>query len=276
MDSLEYDYLESFLVALLQGVTEFLPISSSGHIVIAQALLGQDLELGMVFNIIIHFGTLGSIVIYFYKDLKAMVISALKMLMNPTTISRDWEQDEATRFNMYVLLSMIPAGVVGFTLRHQLDAAFANPVGVSLMFLFTGVFLFATKFFDEGAKKLNIKNTFIIGIAQAVALIPGISRSGATISMAVFLDVNRNDIARFTFIMMLPVVAGATLVELLSITMGQVESSYIPHIVLGFIVSLISGYFALKYLIILFKSKGIHYFAYYCWAVGILGLIYFL
>jgi len=276
INTIEFDYLESFFVALLQGITEFLPISSSGHIVIAQALLGQDLELGMVFNIIIHFGTLGSIVIYFYKDLKAMVISAFKMLANPGNISSEWEHDEATRFNIYVLLSMIPAGVIGFTMRHQLDAAFANPVGVSLMFLFTGTFLFATKFFDEGTKKLNIKNTFIIGIAQAVALIPGVSRSGATISMAVFLGINRNDIARFTFIMMLPVVAGATLVELLGISMGQIESSYIPHLILGFFVSLISGYYALKYLIILFKSKGIHYFAYYCWTIGIFGLIYFL
>lgn len=276
INSLEFDYLESFFVALLQGITEFLPISSSGHIVIAQALLGQDLELGMVFNIITHFGTLGSIVIYFYKDLKAMAVSAFNMLLKPGDISRNWEHDEATRFNIYVLLSMIPAGIIGFTMRHQLDAAFGNPVGVSLMFLFTGTFLFATKFFAEGTKKLNIKNTFIIGIAQAVALIPGVSRSGATISMAVFLGINRNDIARFTFIMMLPVVAGATLVEILGISMGQVESSYIPHLILGFFVSLISGYYALKYLIILFKSKGIHYFAYYCWTVGIFGLIYFL
>ncbi len=275
MYNIEYDYLESIFVALLQGITEFLPISSSGHIVVAQSLLGQDLELGMVFNIITHAGTLGSIIIYFYKDLREMVKSAFRMLFKPRSVIENWDTDEATRFNIYVLLSMIPAGVAGFTIRHQLDAAFANPMGVSFMFLFTGTFLFATKFFDQGRKKLNIKNTFIVGIAQAVSLIPGVSRSGATISMAVFLGINRNDIARFTFIMMLPVVAGATLVELLDIGAGSVESAFIPHLILGFFVSLVSGYFALKYLIVLFKSKGIHYFAYYCWSIGIFGLIYF-
>jgi undecaprenyl-diphosphatase len=275
MKYIEYDYLESVLVALLQGITEFLPISSSGHIVVAQALLDQDLELGMVFNIITHAGTLGSIVIYFYKDLKEMFKSAFRMVISPKSVIDNWDTDEATRFNIYVLLSMIPAGVTGFAIRHQLEAVFANPVGVSFMFLFTGTFLFATRFFDQGRKKLNIKNTFIVGIAQAVSLIPGVSRSGATISMAVFLGINRNDIARFTFIMMLPVVAGATLVEVLDIGAGNVESAFISHLLTGFFVSLVSGYYALKYLIVLFKSKGIHYFAYYCWSMGIFGLIYF-
>lgn len=275
MKFIEFDYLESIFVALLQGITEFLPISSSGHIVFAQALLGQDLELGMVFNIITHAGTMGSIVIYFYKDLREMIVAAFQLLIHPGQIVERWHEDEAVRFNVYVLLSMIPAGIAGFTVRHQLDAAFANPFGVSLMFLFTGTFLFATKFFDEGVKKLNVKNTFIVGIAQAVSLIPGVSRSGATISMAVFLGINRNDIARFTFIMMLPVVAGATLVEVLGISAGSVEAAFIPHLALGFFVSLVSGYYALKYLIVLFKSRGIHYFAYYCWAIGVFGLIYF-
>ncbi|MEX2368034.1 MAG: undecaprenyl-diphosphate phosphatase [Balneolaceae bacterium] len=269
------DYLESFLIALLQGVTEFLPISSSGHIVMAQALLGQDLELGVTFNIIVHFGTLFSIILFFYQDLKLMLGSAFRALGNPGRIPEEWSRDESLRFNLYVLLSMIPAGVAGFTVRHQLDAAFANPVGVAWMFLFTGAFLYATRFFAEGVKKLNVMNTFLIGVAQAVALIPGVSRSGATISMGVFLGVNREDIARFSFIMMLPVVAGATLVEVMEIGFGQVDSSFIPHLILGFFVALVSGYYSLKYLIILFKSKGIHYFAWYCWAVGIAGLLYF-
>ncbi|MEX0994688.1 MAG: undecaprenyl-diphosphate phosphatase [Balneolaceae bacterium] len=269
------DYLESFFIALLQGVTEFLPISSSGHIVLAQALLGQDLELGVTFNIVVHFGTLFSILIYFYRDLKAMFASAVQALLHPIRIREDWERDETMRMNLYVLLSMIPAGVAGFTVRHQLDAVFANPVGVSYMFLFTGAFLFATYFFAKGVKKLNVGNTFMMGIAQAIALIPGISRSGATISMGVFLGINREDIARFSFIMMLPVVAGATLVEILQISIGLVDPSIIPHLILGFFVALISGYFSLKYLIILFKSSGIHYFAWYCWALGIVGLLYF-
>lgn len=269
------EYLETILIALLQGVTEFLPISSSGHIVIAQALLGQDLEAGMTFNIVVHFGTLISITLYFYRDLKSMAVSAFQALRAPAHIVDNWNRDENLRLNLYVLLSMIPAGIAGFTVRHQLDAVFGNPVGVSFMFLFTGVFLFATKFFADGVKKLNVMNTFVIGIAQAVSLIPGVSRSGATISMGVFLGVKKEDIARFSFIMMLPVVAGATLVEVLEMGLGYVDTTIIPHLILGFLVALVSGYYSLKYLIILFKSKGIHLFAWYCWAVGVLGLLYF-
>ncbi|MEX2601122.1 MAG: undecaprenyl-diphosphate phosphatase [Balneolaceae bacterium] len=274
--SVYMEYFESILVALLQGVTEFLPISSSGHIVIVQALLGQDLTQGMTFNIVTHFGTLGSISIYFYRDLKEMVQSAIQTFKHPFRIADRWEEDETVRFNIYLLLSMIPAGVAGFTVRDQLDAAFANPVGVSAMFLFTGFVLFATRFYLDGRRRLTAKNTFMVGIAQAVALIPGVSRSGMTISMAVFLGINREDVVRFSFIMMLPVIAGATLVELLGLEAGQLESGYVPHLILGFFVSLVSGYFSLKYLIILFKSKGIHHFAWYCWIIGLAGLAYFL
>lgn len=270
------EYFESIIVALLQGVTEFLPISSSGHIVIAQALLGQDLEQGMTFNIITHFGTLGSISIYFYKDLKEMARSVLQTIKSPFQIAERWHEDETIRFNLYVLLSMIPAGVAGFTIRHQLEAAFANPVGVSAMFLFTGVILYATRYFQDGRKGLTARNTFMVGIAQAVALIPGISRSGMTISMAVFLGINRDDVVRFSFIMMLPVIAGATLVELLDLEAGQLQAGYVPHLILGFFVSLVSGYVSLKYLIILFKSRGIHVFAWYCWVIGLAGLVYFI
>lgn len=269
------EYIESFLIGLLQGVTEFLPISSSGHIVVLQAILGHDLEQGFTMNIVTHFATLFSIIIYFHKDLRDLVISFFEMLKAPIRSFKDWDNDETLRFNTYVLASMLPAGIAGFTIRHQLDTVFANPLGVSMMFIFTGLLLFATKFYGMGEKKMTLKNTFLIGCAQAIALIPGVSRSGITIAAGVFLNMNRNDIARFTFIMMLPVVAGATLVEALDMTSSDFTSEIYIQLIIGFTAALISGYYSLKYLIILFKSKGIHYFAYYCWAIGVLGLYYF-
>ncbi len=269
------EYIESFIIGILQGITEFLPISSSGHIVMAQAILGDELEMGMTMNIITHFGTLFSIIIYFHKELRELVISFFEILKQPIQKFKRWDEDEKLRFNVYILVSMIPAGVAGFTIRGPLDSAFSNPIGVSIMLLLTGFLLFATKFFGMGEQKLTLKNTFLIGCAQALALIPGVSRSGTTIAAAVFLNINRNDIAQFTFIMMLPVVAGATLVEMMGLTSDATTADMIPHLIIGFFASLVSGYYALKYLIILFKSKGIHYFAYYCWAVGLLGIIYF-
>lgn len=266
--------IESFLLGLLQGITEFLPISSSGHLVMAQVLFGE-LPHGITFELIVHFGTLGSIIIYFYNDLKEMVISAGKMITHPVECYNNWNDDYATRLNIYILVSMIPAGIAGFTIRHQIEDVFANPIGVSLMFLTTGTFLYFTKYFGYGKKTLNMKNIFLVGIAQAFALLPGVSRSGATISLAVFLGINRDDIARFTFLMMLPVIAGAILVEAIEASRVGLQEDLIFQYLIGFTTALVSGYYALKYLIRLFKSKGIHYFAYYCWAIGIIGITYF-
>ncbi|MEX0686684.1 MAG: undecaprenyl-diphosphate phosphatase [Balneolales bacterium] len=266
--------IESFLLGLLQGITEFLPISSSGHIVIAQALFGE-LPYGITFELVLHFGTLGSIVVYFYNDIVDMIKSAWSMILSPVQSYQNWDDDYSTRLNVYILVSMIPAGIAGFTIRHQIEEVFANPVGISLMFLVTGTFLFFTKFFGYGKKTLNMKNIFLIGLAQAFSLLPGISRSGATISMAVFLKINREDIARFTFLMMLPVIFGAMLVEVLETSRVGISEDLALQYAIGFITALVSGYYALKYLIELFKSKGIHYFAYYCWLIGGLGIIYF-
>lgn len=269
------DLLEAIILALVQGITEFLPISSSGHLRIAGALLGQELETELLFDLIVHFGTLFSIFIYFREKLTELFFSVFRILKTPIACFRNWDNDYDLRFNTFILVSMIPAGIAGFTIRDQVETVFANPVGISAMFMVTGVMLYTTKFFDEGTKGLTLKNTFIVGLAQALALLPGISRSGATISMAVYLGIKREDIANFTFIMMIPVVAGATLVDLLKLqTTGLAEGMLMPLIV-GFFVALVSGYYALKYLIILFKSKGIFYFAWYCWAVGIFGLVYF-
>ncbi|MEX0929483.1 MAG: undecaprenyl-diphosphate phosphatase [Balneolales bacterium] len=266
--------LESFLLGILQGITEFLPISSSGHIVIAQALLG-NLPHGITFELIVHFGTLCSIVIYFHKDLAELLRAAGRMIGSPLQTYRNYDDDYATRLNLYILVSMIPAGLAGFTIRHQIEEVFANPVGVSLMFLVTGTFLYFTKFYGYGERTLNIKNIFIVGLAQAFSLLPGVSRSGATMAMAVFLKINRDDIARFTFLMMLPVIGGAMIVEAVEASRVGLQEDMIFQYLIGFFTALVSGYYALKYLIRLFKSKGIHYFAWYCWFIGALGLGYF-
>ncbi|MCH8568005.1 MAG: undecaprenyl-diphosphate phosphatase [Balneolales bacterium] len=268
--------IEAFLLGLVQGVTEFLPISSSGHLRLAAFFLGQDLDTDLLFDLIVHFGTLFSIFIYFRERLTKLVFSVFRILKQPIAGFKNWDNDYELRFNTFILISMIPAAVAGFTIRDQVETVFANPIGISTMFLVTGTMLYATKFFDEGTKGLTLKNTFIVGIAQAFALLPGISRSGATISMAVFLGIKREDIANFTFIMMIPVVAGATLVDLLKLQVTGLPEGMLLPLIIGFFTALLSGYYALKYLIILFKSKGIFYFAWYCWAIGLIGLGYFL
>ncbi|MCH8557284.1 MAG: undecaprenyl-diphosphate phosphatase [Balneolia bacterium] len=269
------DALEAFILGLVQGITEFLPISSSGHLRIASALLGQDLDTDLLFDLVVHFGTLFSIFIYFRERLTKLIFSVFRVLKAPVSSFKNWDNDYELRFNTFILVSMIPAGLAGFTIRDQVEGVFANPIGISSMFLFTGIMLYATKFFDEGTKGLTLKNTFLVGLAQALALLPGVSRSGMTISVAVFLGIRREDIANFTFIMMIPVVAGATLLDLLKLQTTGVPDGMGLALIIGFFTALVSGYYALKYLIILFKSKGIFYFAWYCWAIGLLGLTWF-
>ncbi len=269
------DLLEALILGLVQGITEFLPISSSGHLRIAAALLGQDLDPDLTFDIMVHFGTLFSVFVYFREKLADLLRSVARILKSPVYCFQNWDNDYALRFNVYVVASMIPAAVAGFTIREFVETAFANPIAISAMFMVTGTLLYATKFYGMGEKGLTLKNTFLVGIAQAAALLPGISRSGITISVAVFLGIRRNDIADFTFIMMIPVIIGMTLNDMLKIQVEGLPEGMLWPLVIGFFTAAISGYFALKYLIILFKSKGIHYFSWYCWAIGLFGLIYF-
>lgn len=269
------DLLEAFLLGLVQGVTEFLPISSSGHLRIASALMGQDLEPNLLFDLIVHAGTLISIFIYFHKRLWDLVLSGFRVLKAPVSSFKNWDDDYELRFLVYVVLSMIPAVIAGFTVRDAVESVFANPIGISGMFVLTGFMLYATKYFDEGEKTLTLKNTFLIGVAQALALLPGVSRSGTTIAAGVFLGLKREDIANFTFIMMIPVVAGAALLDLLDVAETGLKDGMLAALIVGFFTALVSGYFSLKYLIILFKSKGIYHFAWYLWIVGLLGLGYF-
>jgi undecaprenyl-diphosphatase len=177
---------------------------------------------------------------------------------------------------MIILLSMIPAVIVGFTLKDPIEALFLNPVVVSFMLLVTGTLLFLTRFVKNPEKEVDIWRGLLMGVAQAFAIIPGISRSGSTISVGLFSGINRDSVANFSFLMVLPVLAGAMLLEVIEIMEQGIEYAAVFNLVVGFLASFISGYIALKYLIILLKREKFHYFAFYCWAVGIAGLLIFM
>ena len=270
------DLLQSFLLGLLQGLTEFLPISSSGHLALARILTDSELTKGVTFEVIVHFGTLCSIVLYYRKTLTELVSSAFGALVHPTEFQQRYQQDERLKLIGYILISMLPALIIGLAFEEQLESIFQNPVAVSSMLLVTGLLLFLTQFPKTLTGALNYPKGFTIGLAQAFAIIPGISRSGSTISAALFLGIKRETAANFSFLMVIPVIAGATLLEVKELLENPVDPAGISILVVGFLTSFISGYFALKYLIILLRKQAFHYFAYYCWLLGGVGLIYFL
>ena len=278
--------IEAYIKGVLQGIAEFLPISSSGHLALGKILLGSEVESGITYEVVVHFGTLVSIIYYYRTELGRLFASGLRFLLNPVKE----KENKDIHFLGMILISMIPAFIVGFTLKDKVEAIFSNPLLVSIMLLVTGGLLFSTKFVpsrtqecdipDEPSQRrttsIGIAKSFVIGIAQACAMIPGISRSGSTITIALWLGVDRKTAANFSFIMVIPVIGGAMLFQVLDLIELGIQGDTLQVLIIGFLSSVISGYFALKYLIIVLKKSGFYLFSFYCWAVGLVGVWLFL
>lgn len=269
------EIIDSFLLGLIQGLTEFLPISSSGHLVLGEAILGGKIDKSITFEVVVHFGTLCSILVYYHKEIKDILSSLWELLLNPNEFSNKVSNDSNIKLSGFILLSMIPALIVGLTLKETIENVFLDPFSVSVMLLVTGAILYSTRFRDRFPNRVQATSAFGIGIAQAFAILPGISRSGSTISLGLYLGIKREEIANFSFLMVIPVIAGAMLLEVDTMVKAGIPLSAFWDLFIGFLTSFITGYFALKYLIIMLRSKGIHPFAWYCWAIGLTGLIYF-
>lgn len=269
------DLFQAIFLGILQGITEFLPISSSGHLVLARTLFGRDLESGITFEIVVHFGSFCSIVLYYRKLILEIVKDLFKSVSPEGLRTGMYKSNPNVKFSLYILISMIPAMIVGFTLKDTIEELFLNPFFVSCMLLVTGTLLFSTRFVKMPAGEINASRSIIMGIAQAVAIIPGISRSGSTISVGLFAGLKREEVANFSFLMVLPVLAGAMLLAFLDLMETGIETAAIIVLITGFLASFVSGYLALSYLVALLKKEKFFYFSYYCWAVGIVGIIYF-
>ena len=237
-------FFEAILLGIIQGLTEFLPISSSGHLVLFQSWLNISIE-GNTFEVIVHIGTLGSILFVFWED----VYTILKNLTK-----------RETQFQVGTLaLATIPAVLVGFTLKDYFEILFDNTTSVSIALMVTGVILFISKFAKQNNSSITWKSGLLIGLAQAIAIIPGISRSGFTISAALLLGKNSREAARFSFLLAIPVITGA---GLLTILLGGLLSSFII------------GVFALQWLIQWLESGKYYWFGAYCMVIGLTTWIF--
>ena len=174
-----------------------------------------------------------------------------------------------------MLVGMLPAGIVGLFLRDQISGLFSKPGLVSVTLLITGAFLLSTKYLKRGNQPINFKQAFLIGVAQAMALIPGISRSGSTISTALALGVKQEEAARFSFIMVLPLIVAATLLEVKDLLSVGITADQGMILGIGLVVSFIVGYISLKWLLKLLRQGKFHLFAWYCFTIGIIGIFYF-
>lgn len=269
------EWWEAVILGLVQGLTEFLPVSSSGHLVLGKYLLGLDTDAAenLTFDVFVHFGTVLSIITVYRGRVLNLIREPIAVALNPSSLSEKYRENQDFRFALFILITLIPTGIVYILFKDFLEARFGDPRFVCAMLLVTGVLLLLTLLRKNPNGRLNPGKAFLIGVAQSAAMIPGISRSGATICTALYQNVSPERAANFSFLMLLPVVLGATLLK--SIDMWQVgfEMGALPLIV-GTLVAYVSGVAAI-YIMIDFVKKGrLQYFAYYVFAVGILGLIF--
>ena len=253
------DIINAIILGIIQGLTEFLPVSSSGHLEIAKAILGEGKvgEESMLMTVVLHFATALSTIIIFRKDL-VEIFSGLLQFKN----------NESFQFSLKIVLSMIPAAIVGVFFNDEIEALFGG--GLTLvggMLLVTGLLLFLADKAKASAKQVGIKDAILVGIAQAIAILPGISRSGATISTAVLLGIDKEKAARFSFLMVVPLIFGKMAKDILSGDIQYESATFLP-LSIGFIFAFFTGLIACKWMIKLVKKSQLKYFAYYCFAVG--------
>jgi undecaprenyl-diphosphatase len=259
------NWYEALILGLVQGLTEFLPVSSSGHLEIGKVLLNVEIKENITFTVLVHFATVLSTITVFSREIRDL----LKGLMA-------FRWNDETRYISKILLSMIPVLLVGILYREEVESLFSgNLVLVGGALLFTALLLISTQLVKSGHKKIPFLDALIIGIAQAVAVIPGISRSGATISTGLLLRNNREEVARFSFLMVLLPIIGAAGLDILSISSGT-EGGAIPiySLVIGFFAAYISGYLACNWMIRLVKKGNLFWFALYCAIIGTLSIIF--
>ncbi len=258
-------WIEALILGLVQGLTEFLPVSSSGHLEIGKILLNVEVKEDLTFTVLVHFATVLSTITVFYRDLQGLFSGLFAFRWN-----------EETRYIFKILLSMLPVLVVGIFYREEVESLFSgNLVLVGGALLVTAFLLISTQVVKSGNKKIPFLDALIMGIAQAAAVIPGISRSGATISTGLLMRNDREEVARFSFLMVLLPIIGAALLDLASLVSSGGEGGISAGpLVAGFLAAYFSGYLACRWMINLVKKGNLYWFALYCAVVGTISLVF--
>ncbi len=258
-------WLEAFILGVIQGLTEFLPVSSSGHLELAKFILGDTSlpEESMLMTVVLHAATAISTIVVFRKDIVDIFAGLFAFKWN-----------DQTKFSLKMIISMIPAALVGVFFNEEIEALFGGRLLlVGSMLILTAILLLLADRAKTTEKGVGYWDAIIIGISQAIAIMPGISRSGATISTSVLLGVDRSKAARFSFLMVVPLILGAMAKDLMSGEINYESSQMIP-LVVGFIAAFVTGIAACTWMIALVKRAKLSWFALYCFIVGTIAIAY--
>jgi len=258
-------WLEALILGLVQGLTEFLPVSSSGHLEIGKVLLNIEIQESLSFTVLVHFATVLSTITVFFQDIRKLSAGLLQFKWNEETI-----------YVSKILFSMVPVLIVGILFREEVESLFSgNLVLVGSALMVTALLLISTQLVKPGKKKIPFLDALLMGIAQALATIPGISRSGATISTGLLLKNGRSDVAQFSFLMVLLPIIGAALLDILSLSSAESSAGIATSsLIIGFLAAYLSGYLACRWMINLVKKGNLYWFALYCAIVGVVSIVF--
>lgn len=263
---IDMDWFEALILGLIQGLTEYLPVSSSGHLAIGSALFGVEGEENLAFTIVVHVATVFSTLVVLWKEIDWIFKGLFKFRMN-----------DETRYVLNILVSMIPIGIVGVFFKDKVEEIFGSGLLIVGCCLLLTALLLAFSYYYKPKQKENIslKDAFVIGLAQACAVLPGLSRSGSTIATGLLLGDNKAKLAQFSFLMVIPPILGEALLDGMRMMKGEAVAGDIPtlSLVVGFLAAFVSGCLACKWMINIVKRGKLIYFAIYCAIAGVLTLI---
>ncbi|MDR1583555.1 MAG: undecaprenyl-diphosphate phosphatase [Prevotellaceae bacterium] len=256
---------EAFILGIVQGLTEFLPVSSSGHLLLSKEILGIENNGGTTFEVLVHAATVLSTLTVFRNDIAKLLAGVFKFAYN-----------RETEYILKIAVSMIPVMIVGLFFKEEVEVLFGEgPMFIGSMLLLTAALLLFSHFARKGEKSISYSNAFVIGLAQAFAVLPGLSRSGTTISTGLLLGNNRNEIAKFSFLMVLVPILGEAFLDLIGGDFSPAASGIATFpLIIGFVGAYISGLFACKLMIKLVSQVKLYWFAIYCTVVGIIAIVY--
>lgn len=270
---------QAILIGIIQGLTEFLPVSSSGHIAILQALFRLR-DPGITFAVAVHIATLAAVLIAFWRDVVAIVSGVIGGLYGVLTrrarAGELWRRNDGFRTGLLLLVGSLPAGLVGILLKDALERLFASLLAIGLLLLVTGALLWLTD--RVSARGISVRDirpgqALLIGFFQAAAVVPGLSRSGATIAGGRFVGLNRDAAARFSFLLSIPAILGAAVVDLKDLT-GAAGASLGTQLIAGMVAAALVGYLAIRIVMRFVRAGRLRGFAYYCWAVGLAVIVW--
>ena len=269
------DYIYAAFMGLLQGITEFLPVSSSGHLSLFQNFFGAEAP-DNLFNVLLHFATLLAVCVVYRRDICEMIAEfflGVKDLATPG--ARKDRVPPARRMVLMVILGTVPLFLV-LPFKDKIEALGGSTLFIGCALLVTGLLLFASDRFARCRKNegtMTVKDALLVGCGQALAVVPGLSRSGTTITAGVAVGLDRPFAVRYSFLLSLPAVLGATLLKVIDVAKEGINAALIPQYLVGMVVAAVSGYFAIGLVKLLADKGKFGAFAYYCWAVGILTIL---